>query len=1109
MMLAMTAAPRHTPFSCDNRRRFRGAPLLSTSDSRTNGVPAILRRDIQVVPPDPAARGKARTYIVKDPARAALHEFTENEFRIIELLGEDTLPERVCAELHGRFGQSAAPHEVTALHGRLRRLGLLAGQEPKAAVPEGVPPLLRPDLQVVYPEPAARGKNRAYTVKDPASGALFTFGEHEFRLIELLGESRAPDEVARDFFGRFARRVSPHEVAALLAHLRELGLLREGDDADPREGEGRPAILRADLKVVRPGPTARGKARTYLVKDPVAETIVEFSEAEFRIIELLGEGAEPEQVAAQCRARYQQRVQASEVVALHARLRKLSLLHGPVPPQEAVAPAPAAEPPPIRRSSDLGLLDEVVAPHPSREARAEVAVVDQPEPAPAPTAAVAEPLPGADWRGHRDHRHGGRARPARRGARGPTPAAESTDPAAASDTAPAAAPAEPPRGHRHRPELSEEPWGAAEQGRKRRFLQLFNPNHLFESLADWLWPLRYLVYTLPLLFPLALIALLENGHLLAADAERLLKPMSAAQHLLFGLLTVNLFSKVVSGTVCRYFGAEVNGFGLVFVFGIIPRFAVSLRRAWELPRKARMWVFGAPLLFKLLLFCAGVLVWLNTRGLGNQIGPLALTLASMALVSFAFTAIPLLKGDGYWLLGAYLGTPQLRARVVHDLTHRAEEGGGARPYLVSYLSASLLLSLFLVGVFFIVVAAWLQMTLHGAGVVIALLLFIYLARRVVRYGQAVYEGVGKVRSGETVASGEAGEWQKRVKLQRRVQASGQRRLRGLLVLMAVPLLFLPYRYEASGPFTLLPALRQEIHVDIPGLVAQVLYAGGERLAAGTPIARLETYDYENNVQVTQARILEVKAQIDELVNTPRPEEVELAKVRLEEARVRANFSAAELKRFEQLYKEHAVSFEELENVRRRKELEQSQVVEEQARLTLLKAGTHPDKIAASRAELERLTRQLAFYQEQLARTELKMPFDGTLLTLNLHDKRGQYLDKGDLFTEVENTGHFNAQVEIPETDIAEVAVGAPAALRTWAHPQRVFTGQVVQIEPQVVERPFGNVVRVQVRLENEAGILRSGMSGYGKVQSRERPLWDVLTRVVVRFFMVEMWSWIP
>jgi len=72
-----------------------------------------------------------------------------------------------------------------------------------------------------------------------------------------------------------------------------------------------------------------------------------------------------------------------------------------------------------------------------------------------------------------------------------------------------------------------------------------------------------------------------------------------------------------------------------------------------------------------------------------------------------------------------------------------------------------------------------------------------------------------------------------------------------------------------------------------------------------------------------------------------------------------------------------------------------------------------------------------------------------------------------------------------------------------------FVGTVAGIAPNAEVSEYGRVVRVQMEIENADGRLRPEMTGHAKVEGDTQPAGLAFTRGLARFFMIEVWSWIP
>lgn len=125
-------------------------------------------------------------------------------------------------------------------------------------------------------------------------------------------------------------------------------------------------------------------------------------------------------------------------------------------------------------------------------------------------------------------------------------------------------------------------------------------------------------------------------------------------------------------------------------------------------------------------------------------------------------------------------------------------------------------------------------------------------------------------------------------------------------------------------------------------------------------------------------------------------------------------------------------------------------------------------------------------------------------------KVGQVLKEGDLFATYELTEIIQAEIQLPEGDVPEVKIGAKVKIRPEAYPTRFFYGHVVLIAPTATDTPDGKkVVRVLTNIPNHKQELKPEMTGGAKIEGGWKPVIVAFTRPVVRFIMVEVWSWFP
>jgi putative peptide zinc metalloprotease protein len=347
-------------------------------------------------------------------------------------------------------------------------------------------------------------------------------------------------------------------------------------------------------------------------------------------------------------------------------------------------------------------------------------------------------------------------------------------------------------------------------------------------------------------------------------------------------------------------------------------------------------------------------------------------------------------------------------------------------------------------------------------------------------------------------------------------------------------MFLPYPYQTGGPFRFLPAQRVEVRAEVEGLVESVLVKEGQWVTRGAPIARISARTHQKNLKAAQAKLDEAKAELQLLKAGPKREEIERARADVRTAETSLAWSGPRAERFAQLYAQKLVSEQEHENALRQRDVDRAMLDEAKANLKYVTSGARPEQIKAVQAEIRSLQALVDNYRTDVQRTTLKSPIAGWVVTPRIEELAGTYLRPGqrDLVVQIEDSRTIRAEVEVPEEDVGGVSVGAEVKVVPWAFHEVTFHGAVVSIAPvaatNTAESNTATVrgpaqggtqvamsgsseraVRVITEIPNPEGLLKTDMTGYAKIATGDRPVWDVLFRPIIRWFKVEVWYWIP
>lgn len=141
------------------------------------------------------------------------------------------------------------------------------------------------------------------------------------------------------------------------------------------------------------------------------------------------------------------------------------------------------------------------------------------------------------------------------------------------------------------------------------------------------------------------------------------------------------------------------------------------------------------------------------------------------------------------------------------------------------------------------------------------------------------------------------------------------------------------------------------------------------------------------------------------------------------------------------------------------------------RQLLARGSVSQGQLDEAQANYQELIGQVDSLKATIARRTIRAPFDGVMGIRNAY--LGQYLNAGSDIARLEDSSQFRIRFTIPQTRIADIAVGQSLNIFVDAYPTTPFEGEITAIEPQI--NPESGVVQVQASIPNQDGKLRSGM----------------------------------
>ena len=178
---------------------------------------------------------------------------------------------------------------------------------------------------------------------------------------------------------------------------------------------------------------------------------------------------------------------------------------------------------------------------------------------------------------------------------------------------------------------------------------------------------------------------------------------------------------------------------------------------------------------------------------------------------------------------------------------------------------------------------------------------------------------------------------------------------------------------------------------------------------------------------------------------------------------------------------------------------------------LLEAMVKHDQPAVAQIESQvaQSKAQLDLVQQKLARSVLRAPFDGVVVSGDLSQQLGASVEVGKRLFEVAPLDSYRVILQVDERDVRFVQLGQPGTIVMTGLAGDPMDFTVNAITPVATAEDGRNFFRVEASLAGDMPRLRPGMEGVGKVQTEERSLWWVLTHELTDWLRLGFWRWMP
>ncbi len=305
---------------------------------------------------------------------------------------------------------------------------------------------------------------------------------------------------------------------------------------------------------------------------------------------------------------------------------------------------------------------------------------------------------------------------------------------------------------------------------------------------------------------------------------------------------------------------------------------------------------------------------------------------------------------------------------------------------------------------------------------------------------------------------------------------------------------LTVRITASGSVE--PLRTVNLSPKTSGTLETLLVEQGDRVTEGQLIARMDSAQLDAQLVQNRASVAEAQAQLNDALNGASATDIgqveaalTAARAQLTDARARQTLAESDLDRNRRLFDQGGISRSDLDRALNDSRsaaagVDQAvaQVNETEQRLIDQQNGDDAETVAQAQARLDRAVGQLQAAEVQLADTEIRAPFDGTVT--QRFAEEGAFVTPTATASDVTSAtstaivaiaSGLEVIAEVPEADISRIRPGQEAEIQADAFPNETFKGTVRLIAPEAIERQGVTVFQVRVKLLTGTDRLRSNM----------------------------------
>lgn len=240
---------------------------------------------------------------------------------------------------------------------------------------------------------------------------------------------------------------------------------------------------------------------------------------------------------------------------------------------------------------------------------------------------------------------------------------------------------------------------------------------------------------------------------------------------------------------------------------------------------------------------------------------------------------------------------------------------------------------------------------------------------------------------------------------------------------------------------------------VPGVVVEAPIVVGQAVKAGDLLFRIDTRDFEAQLEIERAALDAAQARLERLQAFPRIEDLRAAQARLIESQATLSEARDSQALADAISDPRAMSREERNRRRSAVEAATARVAAAQAALDLQNDGAWKPDLAVARAEVEQARARMRAMTTQIERASVRAPLEARVLMVNV--RAGEYAPTGLLAQPLVMLGAvetLHVRADIDENDAWRFQPGSRAYAFVRGNREIKTPLEFVLVEPYVIPK---------------------------------------------------------